>query len=124
MADRQKQVFLTDSPTRWQRFKWTFRIIIFISLLLIATLGVAIWKLYTPKVPHLKNDNGQYVAILDKGKSAAISAIDKKYEGFARYIAGKGAQLKHIQYVSKADSLHTYAAPVRAAFYDPSDEQA
>ena len=123
MPDNQKQVFLTQSPTRWQRFKWTSRIILFILVLMLAILGIALVKLFTPKVPQLRSGS-QYEAILNKGKNAANNAIDKKYEGFGKYISGKAAQLKHIRYVSNADSLHAFAAPVRAAFYDASDEQA
>jgi len=125
MADDQKQVFLTQSPTRWQRFKWTFRIVVFIMLLLLLILGMAITKnLFIPPVPQLRSDNAPYTAIINTGKNVAIGTIDKKYAGFGKYISGKAAQLKHIRYVSKADSLHSMAAPVRAAFYDASDEQA
>ena len=125
MPDTQKQVFLTQSPTRWQRFQWTFRIILFVVVLLTVILGVAVMKdLFTPQMPVLKSDNSQYQAILNSGKKEAINAISKKYEGFGKYITGKAAQLKHIRYVSKADTLHSFALPVRAAFYDPSDEQA
>jgi cellulose synthase/poly-beta-1,6-N-acetylglucosamine synthase-like glycosyltransferase/spore germination protein YaaH/peptidoglycan/xylan/chitin deacetylase (PgdA/CDA1 family) len=125
MPDNHKQVFLTQSPTRWQRFKWTFRIIVFIVVVLLVILGIAVTKdLFTPAMPTLKSDNGQYQAILNGGKNAAINAIDKKYQGFGKYITGKAAQLKHIRYVSKADSLHASSLPVRAAFYDASDEQA
>lgn len=79
--------------------------------------------LFTPKLPLLKKENGEYVAALANGKNAALNAINKKYDGFGKYISGKAVQLKHIRYVSKADSLHAYSLPVRAAFYDPSDEQ-
>ncbi len=125
MADPHKQVFLTQSPTRWQRFKWAFRIVLFIITLLTVILGVAILKdVFVPAVPQLKSVNAPYSAMMDNGKNAAINAIDKKYGGFAKYINGKEAQTKHIRYVSKADSLHPIAAAVRAAFYDASDEQA
>jgi peptidoglycan-N-acetylglucosamine deacetylase len=125
MPDSHKQIFLTNSPTRWQRFKWTFRIVSLISVVLLIILGTAVMKtLFTPQIPQLKSDNSQYSAILNNGKDAAIKAIDKKYEGFGKYISGRAAQLKHIRYVSKADSQHAIAASLRAAFYDASDEQA
>lgn len=125
MSDPHKQVFLTQSPTRWQRFKWAFRIVVFIIILLTAILGVAILKdVFVPPVPQLKTASGSYSAMMDNGKNAALKAIDIKYDGFAKYISGKEAQTKHIRYVSKADSLHPIAAAVRAAFYDASDEQA
>lgn len=123
MADAQKQVFLTQSPTRWQRFKWAFRIVVFTIVIMLVILGMALNRVFTPAMPQLKKENGQYVALLNSGKKAAIKAIDKKYEGFGKYISNKEAQLRHINYISKADSLHAFAAPVRAAFYDASDEQ-
>ena len=124
MADTQKQVFLTQSPTRWQRFKWSFRIVVFILVLFSVILGIAVMKtLFTPGLPRLKSESGTYTALLDNGRNTAIKAIDKKYEGFGKYIAGKAGKLKQIRYVSRADSLHAMPAPVRAAFYDASDEQ-
>ena len=95
----------------------------FVLLLLVILLGVALTKLFTPEMPQLSSGS-QYQAILNKGKDEANKNIAKKYEGFGKYISGKAAQLKHIRYVKKADSLHSFAAPVRAAFYDASDEQA
>ena len=125
MSGNQKQIFLTQSPTRWQRFKWSFRIVVFIITLLTVILGVAVMKqVFIPSIPQIKNDNGEYTAILNNGKAAAIKDIDKKYNGFGKYIIGKAAQLKHIRYVSKADSMRSILAPVRAGFYDASDEQA
>ena len=121
MPHEQKQIFLTSSPTRWQRFKWGFRILAFIVTLLLVTLGVAVIKEYNPKVPQLRSDNKEYKAIIDNGKSAAIEELYKKYQGFGKYINTKNGELKSIRYVSRADSIHTYAAPIRAAFYDATD---
>lgn len=125
MSDNQKQVFLTQSSTRWQRFKWTFRIVVFIMVVLLFILGIAVMKtLFTPAVPQLKKQNAQYAKLIAGGKNSAIKALDEKYKGFGDYINSREAQLKHINYVSKADSLRHMPAPVRAAFYDASDEQA
>ncbi len=125
MPDTQKQIFLTNSPTRWQRFKWSFRILLLIILLILTILLFAVLRfVFSPAMPVLKSDSNQYQAIMKNGKDVAIKAINKKYEGFGKYIMGKTSQLKHIRYVSKSDSLHAMSAPVRAAFYDASDEQA
>ena len=123
MPHEQKQVFLTSSPTRWQRFKWTFRIIIFIAVILVSILGVAILKVKTDAMPQLKPDDQQSKPVLDNGKNAALNAIESKVTGFSKYINNRTGQLKNIRYVKAADSLHSYEAPLRAAFYDASDEQ-
>jgi len=120
----QKQVFLTNSPTRWQRFKWTFRIIVFFIVALLFVLGIALVKEFIPGLPALRSEQAQNSMLLTNGKNAAINAIDKKYRGFGQYISGKEAMLKHIRYVNKSDTLHNFPAPLRAAFYDASDEQA
>ena len=125
MSEPHKQIFLTQSPTRWQRFKWSFRIVLFIITIVLVILGVAVMKqLFVPAMPQLRNENGGYTAIINNGKNAAVNAIDKKYDGFGKYIAGRESQTKHIRYVTRADSLRAITAPVRAAFYDASDEQA
>ncbi len=125
MSDTQKQIFLTQSPTRWQRFKWGFRIILLIFIMLIAVVFLALKDfLFVPDLPKIKADNSQYSAILNQGKKETNKAINKKYEGFSKFINEKSSQLKHIRYVTKADSFHMqYAAPIRAAFYDAKDEQ-
>ncbi len=122
MAHEQKQIFLTSSPTRWQRFKWTFRIAAFIIAVVIAILAVAITREFSPKIPQIKHDNKQYKAIIDNGKNAALNNLLSKYSGFGNYIS-KANQLRSIKYVNRSDSQHNYITPIRAAFYDATDEQ-
>ncbi|MBA3829105.1 MAG: glycosyltransferase [Taibaiella sp.] len=117
-----RQIFLAKSPTRWQRFKWSMRILIFLLLALVAIIGISLWKLYTPGLPQLKNDSEQYKA-LAPGKRAAADELNKKYAGFSKFINSKPGRGKHIRYVSKADSLHHIACPVRAAFFVQWDLQ-
>jgi len=123
MPEEQKQIFLTQSPTRWQRFKWSTRVLVFLLLMVIVLVAVAIANIYTPTLLQPKTDSAQYTALMNKGKAAVNNDINAKYKGFKEYISNKEAQVKHINYVTKADSEHAYAIPIRAAFYDASDEQ-
>ena len=69
MPDTQKQIFLTNSPSRWQRFKWSFRIVLFIIILVLSILGFAVLKaVFSPAMPVLKSDSNQYQAIMNNGK--------------------------------------------------------
>ncbi len=122
MPHEQKQIFLTSSPTRWQRFKWTFRIAAFIIVVFIAVLGVAIVREFSPKIPQIKHDNKQYKSIIDNGKNAALNNLLSKYSGFGNYI-NKSSQLRSIKYVNRSDSQYHQTIPIRAAFYDATDEQ-
>ena len=123
MSNDQKQIFLTSSPTRWQRFKWSFRVVAIVIIILLTILAFAIIKAFSPAIPQLKNDNKQYKAVMNNGKAAALDAIINKYAGFGTYINNRSAQLKSIRYINRSDSEHRYATPLRAAFYDATDEQ-
>jgi spore germination protein YaaH len=48
-----RQIFQTDSPTRWNTFKWGARIVIFILLLGAAALSIALFKNSNPNLPKL-----------------------------------------------------------------------
>lgn len=128
MSTNYKQVFLTESPTRWQRFKWSVRVVLFLFLAILVVLGLALWKLYTPGMPQLKGENEEYKSILypDKNNLIRETKINKEYRGFRKYIndiiahGGKPSGFNKkggINYVTRADSIHSIACPVRAAFY-------
>ncbi len=48
-----RQIFQTDSPTRWNTFKWSARIVIFILFLGAVALSVALFKNSNPNLPKL-----------------------------------------------------------------------
>ena len=48
-----RQIFQTDSPTRWNTFKWSARIIIFLLFLGAASLSIALFKNSNPTLPKL-----------------------------------------------------------------------
>ena len=123
MATEGRQIFMTTSPTRWQRFKWSFRIFMLIIVLAIVVTGIAVMNEYNPSIPQLKNNKAQYASIMKPGKNAAINNIEQKYSDFNKYIGSRQIDLKNIRYVKKSDTIHQIAAPLRAAFYDASDEQ-
>jgi peptidoglycan-N-acetylglucosamine deacetylase len=124
MANNQKQVFLTDSPTRWQRFKWTSRIIITLLVLMPVVVFLAAGKyLFVPDIPKLKGESSTYKSLMAGGKNAVDKELSKKFDGFGKFIVNRAAQLKHIRYVSRSDSSKHASLPVRAAFYDANDEQ-
>jgi len=123
MSTGSPQVFQSYSPTRWQRFKWSFRILFFIILLLVAVVVLAIYKAYTPGMPRLKGQEEQFKAILYPDKHALIqeNKINKAYEGFRKYINQKDK--RNINYVTKAGQEKNIAAPIRSAFYVAWDVQ-
>jgi cellulose synthase/poly-beta-1,6-N-acetylglucosamine synthase-like glycosyltransferase/spore germination protein YaaH/peptidoglycan/xylan/chitin deacetylase (PgdA/CDA1 family) len=124
MTEGTRQIFSTGSPSRWQRFKWSFRFLLFVMLILFSVLIAALWNIYNPAIPQLKRESDSYKMILNPDKNAFLqeTKINKEYAGFRKYINAKGKG-NNIKYVSKSDTfIHSYL-PIRAAFYDPSDEQ-
>jgi len=114
-----KQVFHADSPGRWQRFKWAFRLLIFLFVLLVSVGVIALVNNYNPSLPQLKEKNEKFKAILHPGKHLLIqeNKINRSYEGFRKYISAKPGR------VIRADSIHEMDAPIRAAFYVAWDAQ-
>ncbi|MBS1586280.1 MAG: glycosyltransferase [Bacteroidetes bacterium] len=113
-----KQVFHANSPGRWQRFKWAFRLLIFLFLLLVAVGVIAYVNSYSPSLPQLRERNEKFKAILHPDKHILMqeTKINKAYEGFRKYISAKPKRLK-------ADTIHEMDAPIRAAFYVAWDAQ-
>ena len=84
MQAGKHQVFQTSSPTRWQRFKWTFRIVIFLFVLTAVVLGITLNKVYNPSIPQLREQDEQYKSILQPDKHALMqeNKINRAYRGF------------------------------------------
>jgi poly-beta-1,6 N-acetyl-D-glucosamine synthase len=124
MSTGAPQVFQSHSPTRWQRFKWTFRILIFLLALLVSVIVLSLYKEYTPGIPRMKDQNEQFKAILYPNKSALIqeTRINKTYQGFRKYINTKNDKERK-NFIAKADKQHDIGAPVRSAFYVAWDVQ-
>ena len=81
------QVFQTTNPTRWQRFKWGGRIILFLFLLGIVVLVISLWKDKKPEVPQL---NESLKKILQPDQPfAEKNKLTKAYTGFRQYITAK-----------------------------------
>lgn len=116
-----KQVFLTTSPTRWQRFKWAFRLLIFMLVLLVSVLVVAYWKGGNPSLPQLREKNEQYKAILHPAKHLLLqeNRVSDSFEGFRKFISARPKRVKAV----RADSIHEMDAAIRAAFYVAWDAQ-
>lgn len=116
---KQKQVFETESKLRWNTFKWTSRILIFLLLLIIPVVWISLVHMNVPFLPKLektdyvRNDN--LVIPKDFTKQDAI-----RYKGFQHFLELRKQNFDHIA----NDAKRSYAQAVRAAFYVDWDPQA
>src|SRR6202012_5094813 len=115
MAD--KQVFQTDTPGRWIRFKWLSRVIIIVLVLSVVAAAITVTSKQYPSLPNLNPAPKKLTKEeLDQLKKS------KKYKDFK---IDKG----EIQKLAKARHLHQLKRPnnkdrINAAFYRPWEAQA
>lgn len=118
------QVFQTNNPSRWQRFKWGGRILLFILILVVAIISIAIKNMYLPNLPMMQ---GQAMKeVLQEEKST--SKLAKKYQGFRKFIdkrwaKGRGCGQEDSVLNLSNNALFSDSLGIRAAFYVAWDAQ-
>lgn len=134
-----KQIFQTDNTSRWNRFKWSMRFVLFILGILIAALVLTIVIDHVPNLPF-KQD---YKSVVTASKPfLQENKISRKYKGFrsfikekkfhSNYAQEKTAKLKkYKQFQGKEEwvtdkyinSWDRFPAGIRSAFYVAWDPQ-
>lgn len=119
------QIFQTNSPTRWKRFKWASRILVFILILSGIILFIAFRKAFVPNIPNLNTSGKISQDVLLSKTTANESKSIRKYQGFREYIKKhqkKGLKV-HNSKLKAASIDYGMAAPIRAAYYVAWDAQ-
>lgn len=120
--DNQAQVFQTNTRTRWQRFKWGFRIFLFLFPIAVAIICIAIY-VRNRNEPDIPLESRAIKKVLTNGvPSYRESKLGKEYRGFRKAIddkwaKGKGCgQLNNVVDLSTS-SLFNDSIGIRAAFF-------
>ncbi len=110
MAESTPQIFQTSSPTRWVRFKWTLRVLLFIFLFFIGVFVVAIYLAGEPPKPVIESKEKAYEAKSNRSSQKNYKGI----KGFRDFLSRKEKE-------ESRDSLkrHDSTSFIRAAFYTP-----
>ncbi len=133
------QVFQTNSPSRWQRVKWSTRIVLFFIVLGIVVITIALTRVDLPALPRMMSAQEKQV-LLDTNNSwlTGKSRIAKQYGGFRKFINEKEAYRaggfpipkrfrKKNGVIVQADSsfysFRKFPTGIRAAFYVDWDPQ-
>ncbi|MBS1565434.1 MAG: glycosyltransferase, partial [Bacteroidetes bacterium] len=132
-ATTTHQVFQTSSSSRWQRFKWASRVLLFLLVLGIVIVIITVYRGRTPSLPQLISASEKQ-AFTDTSASWLFnrSKIAKQFGGFRKYINEK-EMYRHGAYpiprrfrkqngvLVHADSsfysFKRFSAGIRAAFY-------
>jgi cellulose synthase/poly-beta-1,6-N-acetylglucosamine synthase-like glycosyltransferase/spore germination protein YaaH/peptidoglycan/xylan/chitin deacetylase (PgdA/CDA1 family) len=119
------QIFQTSNPSRWQRFKWAGRLLLFVLIIAIVVIVIAFRNLYTPDIPRLGQEMKK--AIQADKPIYKDNKLSDKYKGFRKLINDKWARGKG---VGQKDSLNLSSSAlfsdslgIRAAFYVYWDAQ-
>jgi peptidoglycan-N-acetylglucosamine deacetylase len=127
MSD-QSQIFQTVSKSRWQRFKWAFRFLLFLGVLAIGVIIIAIQNMDNNE-PEISLENKAIKKVLSGGVPAyRESQLGKEYRGFrkainARWARGKGCGQKDSVLDLSRSPLFGDSVGIRAAFYVAWDPQ-
>ncbi|MHA4808649.1 glycosyltransferase [Flavitalea flava] len=140
-GNSKKQIFQTNSPGRWQRFKWGGRFVLLFIILGVLIISIALSRGYMPSLPRIKEQSQLYKKVLDTNRTFLFkNTLLDQYGGFRKYINEKvpykaGAfpvqsrkdSIKYGLVPFKADtnfrSFTKFPTGIRAAFYVDWDAQ-
>ena len=136
----KRQIFQTNSPGRWQRFKWGGRIMFLLLILGVVIFYIAVSRNYTPALPRLTEQSQLYKKVLDTNKTFLFkNSLIEQYGGFRKYINEKVpyragafpgqskrdslAALRAKNVDTNFRSFNKFPAGIRAGFYVDWDAQ-
>jgi cellulose synthase/poly-beta-1,6-N-acetylglucosamine synthase-like glycosyltransferase/spore germination protein YaaH/peptidoglycan/xylan/chitin deacetylase (PgdA/CDA1 family) len=140
-GNSKQQIFHTNSPGRWQRFKWGGRIVLLFLILGVVIFSIAVSRGYMPSLPRIKEQSQLYKKVLDTNRTFLFkNSLIEQYGGFRKYINEKvpyksGAfpitnhkdSVKYGLVPFKVDtnfrSFSKFPTGIRAAFYVDWDAQ-
>ncbi len=132
-GNNKTQIFQTSSSSRWSRFKWSSRLILFGVVLGIIIIIITLSRVYTPSLPSFVSAQEKAV-LLDSTSSWLFSKskIGRQYGGFRKFFKEKEAykggnypiprrfRKKNgilVQADSSFYSFSKFGAGIRAGFY-------
>lgn len=125
MAKETTQIFQTANPTRWQRFKWGSRLLVFLLIIAVIAIIIGLRNTYVPDIPI--SQSARFKKILESTETK--DSITKAYQGFRKFIddrwaKGRGCgQYDSALNLSSSDKFSD-SLGIRAAFYVEWDPQA
>ncbi|MHB1921686.1 MAG: glycosyltransferase [Chitinophagaceae bacterium] len=125
--DINRQIFQTSNSTRWNSFKWTFRILGVIALFFIVVFVVTLINVSSPSLPRLIDRNQVYKKILNPNNASTLK--NKKiqsFQGFRQFFQNMDRKNRNFYplHPLKKRAIPALAdTQIRAAFYVPWDPE-
>src|SRR4051794_30611240 len=118
---KSPQVFQTNKTSRWNRVKWTSRIMAIVGIFLLVVLAIALVNGVNPSLPNLQSRAREYQNPFNDSKSPYLATDqNKKYKGFKDFLFKKQKEdsLKKIKNLSNGNNASKIPY-IRSAFYTP-----
>jgi peptidoglycan-N-acetylglucosamine deacetylase len=126
MDSSVKQIFQTNNPGRWNKFKWSFRIVLAVAAFFVIVSIVALITGSTPSLPKLIDKDEVYKKILNPDNPITFkNQKNLRFQSFRQFIEKKDRK-SNIKSKRRSKRSLLAALPdsqVRAAFYVPWDPQ-
>lgn len=118
MSPGNRQIFQTNTPSRWKKFKWGARVFFAIAIFGIVILVLALIRGYNPSLPALEVKSKIFAAKLDPSNPFTFTSTqNKKYKGFKNFLENR--YKKHKDKIRPVKFKQ--GSFVRAAYYTPWD---
>lgn len=99
-----KQIFQTDSTSRWKKFKWGIRLIAFLALLLVS---VFIVMLIIDKIPNMPFKQDYRYVVTAQKPYLKNNKIAREYKGFRDFFLEKKAHSNDVREAAKFSHLES-----------------
>ncbi|HVB02932.1 MAG TPA: glycosyltransferase [Chitinophagaceae bacterium] len=124
------QIFQTSSSGRWNRFKWSFRILAVILVFFVVVFVVAMVNASNPSLPRLQDKNEVYKKILNPNNLTTLrNRKNRRFHSFLQFMHLRDLKA-HAFIMDRRKKFRRVVLPlplpdsqIRAAFYVPWDDQ-
>ena len=82
MSPGNRQIFQTNTPSRWKKFKWGARVFFAIAIFGIVILVLALIRVYNPSLPALEVKSKIFAAKLDPSNPFTFTSTQIKNKAF------------------------------------------
>ncbi|RYY39638.1 MAG: glycosyltransferase [Chitinophagaceae bacterium] len=110
---QHRQIFQTQSASRWHRFQWSTRLLLLVLLLALVAVIITLVRAQSPQMPQLREFRQ---ALTDSTTPPGRSLLARRYKSFREYISEKDL-VRHAPYRRAGATPSLTQSPLRAAFY-------
>jgi len=113
------QIFQSQSAKRWRNFKWSFRILLMITLFFCTVMTIALIRGVNPSPVNIENLAKFYENKLDPSNPLTIAnSQTKKYKGFKEFLEKKIKE-DSLKAIRQSKNNRVKIPFIRAGFYTP-----